>query len=296
MNSDSIMPVFLVYRSFQNFISNADPDTLAALSSGKSEEVPADMVKTASNMIGKMSPEELKRMIELASSFEGDNPFLKGGSPNLSPDMLKSASDMMSKMPPEELQKMFEMVSSKGKDLSSPAASNLGSFNSGSLPPNMSPDILKTASDMMSKMPPEELQKMFEMASSMTGKDSSSTSASVNANRRSSTMYSESRECSAVNVTHHEGETSSHEILPNLRNAPQSSFPASAVDFQEQMRNQMKDPAMRQVCSICALCMSFPFKVKYFHVLLIYCFSNISMLLEMGHIQKLPLENYNLKI
>lgn len=295
MNSDSIMPVFLVYRSFQNFISNADPDTLAALSSGKSEEVPADMVKTASNMIGKMSPEELKRMIELASSFEGDNPFLKGGSPSLSPDMLKTASDMMSKMPPQELQKMFEMVSSKGKDLSSPAASNLDSFNPGSLPPNMSPDTLKTASDMMSKMPPEELQKMFEMASSMTGKDSSSTSASVNANRRSSSMYSENRESSAVNVTHHEGETSSHGILPNLRNAPQSSFPASAVDFQEQMRNQMKDPAMRQVCSICAFCMSFPFKVQYFHVLLIYCFSNISML-EMGHIQKSPPENYYLKI
>ncbi|KAM5584890.1 outer envelope protein 61 [Rosa sericea] len=235
-------------RSFQNFISNADPDTLAALSSGKSEEVPADMVKTASSMIGKMSPEELKRMIELASSLEGDNPLLKKGSPNLSPDMFKTASDMMNKMPPEELQKMFEMAS-KGKGLSSTPASNLGNFKPGSVPPNLSPDMLKTASDMMSKMPPEELQKMFEMASSMTGRDSSPTPASFNANRQSSSRYSESRENSAVNVARDEGESSSHGILPNVRSTPQSSFPASAVDFQEQMRNQMKDPAMRQMMS-----------------------------------------------
>ncbi|PRQ32688.1 putative peptidylprolyl isomerase [Rosa chinensis] len=233
-------------RSFQNFISNADPDTLAALSSGKSEEVPADMVKTASSMISKMSPEELKRMIELATSFEGDNPLLKKGSPNLSPDMLKTASDMMNKMPPEELQKMFEMAS-KGKGLSSTPASNLDNFKPGSVPPNLSPDMLKTASDMMSKMPPEELQKMFEMASSMTGRDSSPTPASFNANRQSSSRYSESRE--AVNVARDEGESSSHGILPNVRSTPQSSFPASAVDFQEQMRNQMKDPAMRQMMS-----------------------------------------------
>ncbi|XP_062015639.1 outer envelope protein 61 [Rosa rugosa] len=235
-------------RSFQNFISNADPDTLAALSSGKSEEVPADMVKTASSMISKMSSEELKRMIELTSSFEGDNPLLKKGSPNLSPDMFKTASDMMNKMPPEELQKMFEMAS-KGKGLSSTPASNLDNFKPGSVPPNLSPDMLKTASDMMSKMPPEELQKMFEMASSMTGRDLSPTPASFNANRQSSSRYSESRENSAVNVARDEGESSSHGILPNVRSTPQSSFPASAVDFQEQMRNQMKDPAMRQMMS-----------------------------------------------
>ncbi|KAL6202634.1 hypothetical protein ACLB2K_026340 [Fragaria x ananassa] len=232
-------------RSFQNFISNSDPDTLAALSSGKSEEVPADMVKTASSMIGKMSPEELKRMIEMASSFEGDNPFLKGGAPNLSPDMLKTASDMMSNMPPEELQKMFEMAS-KGKGLSTPP-SNLDNFKPGSIPPNLSPDMLKTASDMMSKMPPEDLQNFFEMASSMTGRDSSPTPASLNANRQSSSKYSESRENSAVNVAHNEGASSSDGVLPNVRSTPQSSFPASATDVQEHMRNQMKDPAMRQM-------------------------------------------------
>ncbi|MBA0564932.1 hypothetical protein Golob_009838, partial [Gossypium lobatum] len=68
--------------SFQKFISNADPYTLSALSGGKVGEVSPDLFKTATNMIGKMSPEQLQKM-----------------------------------MPPEELQKMFEAAASlKGND------------------------------------------------------------------------------------------------------------------------------------------------------------------------------------
>ena len=188
----------LDFRSFQNFISNADPNTLAALNPGNSEEVPADMVKTASNMISKMSPEELQKMLELASS------------------------------------------------------SNFNNFKPGSIPPNVSPDMLKTASDMMSKMPPEELQKMFGVASSLNGRGSSSTQGPVTGNR-SSSDYTESSENSAVNAPQDVGETSSQGIFPNLRSSPQSSFPASAGDLQEQMRTQMKDPAMQQVRSISTL-------------------------------------------
>ncbi|TYG67541.1 hypothetical protein ES288_D05G084000v1, partial [Gossypium darwinii] len=69
-------------RSFQKFISNADPYTLSALSGGKVGEVSPDLFKTATNMIGKMSPEQLQKM-----------------------------------MPPEELQKMFEAAASlEGND------------------------------------------------------------------------------------------------------------------------------------------------------------------------------------
>uniref|UniRef100_A0A2K2AH99 Uncharacterized protein n=1 Tax=Populus trichocarpa TaxID=3694 RepID=A0A2K2AH99_POPTR len=82
------------------------------------------------------------------------------------------------------------------------------SFYCGKVPPNVMPDMLKTASDMMSKMSPEELQKMFEMASSSRG-----------------------------NVNRNNG----------ISGTSSSSFPASSFDMQEQMRDQMKDPAMQQM-------------------------------------------------
>ncbi|XVE79145.1 hypothetical protein DITRI_Ditri14bG0034400 [Diplodiscus trichospermus] len=191
-------------RSFQNFISNADPDTLAAMSGGKAGEVSPDMFKAASNMINKMSPEELQKMVQLASSFQGENPYtgpLKDG------------------------------------------------FGSGSISPNVTPDMLKTATDMMTKMPSEELQKMFEMAASLKGKDSIATATAVNNSKLGSdaeVTYTESQTASATNGNNGVGETSSSSRFPNSMSS-QSSFPTSTADLQEQMRNQMKDPAMRQM-------------------------------------------------
>ncbi|XWS28483.1 hypothetical protein CRYUN_Cryun25bG0073500 [Craigia yunnanensis] len=191
-------------RSFQNFISNANPDTLAAMSGGKIGEVSPDMFKTASNMISKMPPEELQKMVQLASSFEGENPY---------------------------------------------AGSLKNGFGPGSVPPNVTPDMLKTATDMMTKMRPEELQKMFEMAASLKGKDSIHTATAVNSSRLGSdaeVTYPESQTQSVTNGNNGFGETSSSSRFPNSMSA-QSSFPTSTADLQEQMRNQMKDPAMRQM-------------------------------------------------
>ncbi|KAK8628999.1 hypothetical protein V6N13_077858 [Hibiscus sabdariffa] len=187
-------------RSFQNFISSADPDTLAAMGGGKVGEVSPDMFKTASNMISKMSPEELQRMVQLASSFQGETPYT-------------------------------------------------GGFGPGSVPPNVTPDMLKTATDMMTKMPPEELQKMFEMASSLKGKGSIPTATAVNNNRLDSdaeVKYPESQTASVTNVKSGFVETGSSSHFPTSMSA-KSSFPTSTTDLQEQMRNQMKDPAMRQM-------------------------------------------------
>ncbi|XP_059429701.1 outer envelope protein 61 [Corylus avellana] len=191
-------------RSFQNFMHNAGPETLSALSSGKSG-VPPEMIETASNMISKMSPEDLQRMLDLASSFQEDTPSFGGSSNN-----------------------------------------DFNSFKPGSIPPNMTPDMLKTASDMMNKMPPEDLQKMFEMASSFRGKDSIPMAAAVNGSY-SDPKSSEGQENPVVNRTSAVGESSSSRgIFSNSRNT-QSSFPTSTADLQDQMRNQMKDPEMRQM-------------------------------------------------
>ncbi|KAF2619636.1 hypothetical protein F2Q68_00042187 [Brassica cretica] len=161
-------------RTFQNFISKTDPDTLAALSGGKA----GDMFKTASSMIGKMSPEDIQKMVQTASSFKGDNPF---GS-------------------------------------TAPSAEN------GFTP---TPDMLKLASDMMSKMSPVERERMFNMASSLK------------ANAPVSTSY---RDAETAELREASGESSS-----SVRGFEPSMPSAPPADLQEQMRNQMKDPAMRQM-------------------------------------------------
>ncbi|KAJ0238744.1 Outer envelope protein 61 [Hirschfeldia incana] len=168
-------------RTFQNFISKTDPDTLAALSGGKAGDMSPDMFKTASSMIGKMSPEEIQKMVQTASSFKGDNPFGSAG----------------------------------------PSAEN------GFTP---TPDMLKMASDMMSKMSPEERERMFNMASSLKAKSPVSTS-------YSDAETTEPRE--ANGISSFAGE-SSRGFEPSIPSTP-------PVDLQEQMRNQMKDPAMRQM-------------------------------------------------
>ncbi|KAL5081624.1 hypothetical protein RYX36_010045, partial [Vicia faba] len=202
-NSDSIDTLKKdpeAIRSFQNFISKADPATLDSLNIGQSQDVSPDMIKASSDMIGKMSPEELQKMFDMASSFQGNNPFLRGGS-----------SD-------------------------SP-------FNSGSVPPNVTPDMLKTTTDMISKMPPDDLKKMFEMASLMKGKESIPSAAAVDKKGRNLSQSN----FSSSSTTRAFGESSSYDnAFSNIINASEPNFPSSSTDLQEQMRNQMKDPAMRQ--------------------------------------------------
>ncbi|EEF46524.1 fk506 binding protein, putative [Ricinus communis] len=214
MNSESLQALKddpEAIRTFQNFISNADPETLSAVSGAKAGELSPDMFKTASNMISKMSPQELQKMLQMASSFEGGNQFAAS-----------SSSD-----------------------------SSFNSFRPGSVPPNVTPDMLKVATDMVSKMPPEELQKMFEMASSLQGTDTLPVAGALKTNALNldnGSKLTGQRENCAVNRSNMNGESSSsNDFFSSTRNASQPSFPSSTADMQEQVRNQMKDPAMRQM-------------------------------------------------
>ncbi|KAK3020141.1 hypothetical protein RJ639_003249 [Escallonia herrerae] len=184
-------------RFFQNFISQADPETLIALNGGKVEGISSDMVKTASNMISKMSPEELQKMVQMASSFQGENP-------------------------------------------------SFNNLNAGSVPPEVSPDMLKSATDMMSKMSTEDMQRMFEMASSFRGKPAAA-AASLQSNGLSHNGAKAQQTRKSSKVSANSVDESSSSVFLNSRSAPQSSFPSSSADLQEQMRNQMNDPAMRQM-------------------------------------------------
>ncbi|XP_051143699.1 outer envelope protein 61 [Andrographis paniculata] len=237
-------------RSFQNFISRADPETLSALSGGKIDSVSPDMLKTASDMMSKMSPEELDRMFKVASSFQGENSFPKSGSglnpgsipSDLSPDMLKTASNMMAKMSPGELQKMFEMASSlKGNEA---AGFHAGP---GSVPPNMNPEMIKMATEMMGKMSPEEQKRMFEMASSLRGNGGTPMAGTPYSDGLGSGDF-KFPEISQVNGGNGGESSSSQSLNPSSTSGTtQPSFLNSGGDLQEQMRNQMKDPAMREM-------------------------------------------------
>lgn len=190
-------------RSFQNFISRTDPDTLAAIGNANSEGLPPEMLRSASNIIGKMSPEDLQKMLQMASSFQGENPFTKAG------------------------------------------PSNVNSSPFGSMPPEMTPDMLKSATDMMSKLSPEEMQKMFEISSSLKERATGQSSADLLSDGLRSDNGLRNQE-SQANIL---GHSNSSHMPPDFRGASQSSLSTSATDLQEQMRNQMKDPAMLQMFS-----------------------------------------------
>lgn len=198
-------------RSFQNFMSQADQETLASLGGeNTNKKISPDMVKTASNVISNMPPEEFQRMLEMATSFQGDNPLLK-------------------------------------RDFS---YASLSSSNHGSGMPNVTPDMLQTASDMMNKMPAEELQNMFKMASTLSGKDPASTEGTLQSNGFRLNTDSEAQKIQGHSTFNEDiGESSTSRVGLNSRNASQPSFPSSSSDMQEQVRNQMKNPAMREMMS-----------------------------------------------
>ncbi|XP_008778502.1 outer envelope protein 61 [Phoenix dactylifera] len=98
-------------RLFQNYVSNANPDALAALGL---QGMSPDIVKTATEMVSSMKPDELQKVLQVASSLNGQGPDTRLGSkfPEMTPEMVKMASDSIGKMSSEELQKMLKAAAS----------------------------------------------------------------------------------------------------------------------------------------------------------------------------------------
>ncbi|KAK3124492.1 hypothetical protein QOZ80_7BG0587360 [Eleusine coracana subsp. coracana] len=110
-------------RSSQNRVSKSDSEGLSKFGM---QGMPPELVKTATDMIGTMKPEELQKMFEVASSLNGTSsvaPNLGSNMPEMSPDMVKMASDMIGKMSPDELQNMLNFASQMGGPSGAPGSS-----------------------------------------------------------------------------------------------------------------------------------------------------------------------------
>lgn len=111
---DNVLILVNYIRSSQNYVSKSDPEGLSKFGI---EGMSPELVKTATDMIGTMKPEELQKMFEVASSLNGTSsvgPNMGSNMPEMSPDMLKMASDMIGNMSPDELQKMMSFASQMG--------------------------------------------------------------------------------------------------------------------------------------------------------------------------------------
>ncbi|XP_078162423.1 tetratricopeptide repeat (TPR)-like superfamily protein [Carex rostrata] len=127
-------------RLFQNYVSNTDPEVLSRLSA--QQGMSPDVIKTATDMIKTMKPDELQKMFQVASSLNQAGPLGSNSAPNvrtnmpeMSPEMVKMASETISKMSPEDLQRMMSTASSSlGANRGGGSSSPEGRSEGGSMP------------------------------------------------------------------------------------------------------------------------------------------------------------------
>lgn len=132
----------------------------------------------------------------------------------------------------------------------------------------MSPEIIKTATEMVSSMKAEELQKMLEVASSLKGNEPPFSNMNghgmtpemirMASDKISGLSPEELKKMYEFQSSLIRSESTSQSSVPEVNttagrrnpSGESSSITLSEApsDLQETMRNSMKDPAMRQVC------------------------------------------------
>lgn len=138
------------------------------------------------------------------------------------PDMLRTMQSLMKNMDPESL-----VALSGGK---------------------FSPDMVKTVSGMFGRMSPEELQNMIKMSGTLSRQNPSTSSRFDDMTSGHSTMDSSPQSVSVNNVLFEENQNRVGESSTNLSSsAAFSGMPNFSAEMQDQMRNQMNDPATRQM-------------------------------------------------
>lgn len=138
------------------------------------------------------------------------------------PDMLRTMQSLMKNVDPDSL-----VALSGGK---------------------LSPDMVKTVSGMFGRMSPEEIQNMIKMSSTLSRQNPSTSSRFDDITRGHSTMDSSPQSASVDNDLFEENQNRVGESSTNLSSsAAFSGMPNFSAEMQEQVRNQMNDPATRQM-------------------------------------------------
>jgi tetratricopeptide (TPR) repeat protein len=114
----------------------------------------------------------------------------------------------------------------------------------------LTPDMVKTVSGMFGRMSPEELQNMVKMSSTLPKQNQATSSTFDDMTNGHSTMGPSPQSVSVNNGLFEENQNRVGESSMNLSSsAAFSGMPSFSSEMQEQMRNQMNDPATRQMFS-----------------------------------------------
>ncbi|KAH9322567.1 hypothetical protein KI387_017206, partial [Taxus chinensis] len=114
----------------------------------------------------------------------------------------------------------------------------------------MTPEMVKTASEMFSRMSPDELQNMIKMSTAFHTQNQAPSSTFDDMDRRPTTGSQTSRSIPEESGLSEINMNNIRDSSANLyQSAAFSGTPNMSTEMQEQLRNQMKDPATRQMFS-----------------------------------------------